>query len=58
MKEKIAKLIDVKTIVTFTVVGAITYGFVVGKVPIEVYAPIVASVIAYFFNKAPTPEVK
>lgn len=62
MKDKIANLIDLKSIITLILIIALTYGFIAKFVSIEVFAPIVASVIAYFFNKAPkTPtdtEVK
>lgn len=54
MKEKFAALIDLKSIVTLVLIGALTYGFIAKFVSIEVFAPVVASVIAYFFNKSPS----
>ena len=51
MKEKIAKLIDVKSIITFAIVAGVTYGFVVGTVNPETYCTFAASIIAYYFTR-------
>lgn len=59
-REQLAKLIDVKTLVTLPLVGATIYGFIAGKIGGEVFIPIVATVLAYFFTKKPAekpPEV-
>lgn len=50
-KTRLAKLIDVKTIVTFTLVGAITHGFIARYVSVEVFVPLVTAVITYFFTR-------
>ncbi len=55
-KDQVAKLIDVKTIITLVTVGALTYGFIAKFVGVEVYVPIVSAVVAYFFNKDKKPE--
>lgn len=47
----IAELIKVKSIITLTIMAAITYGFVVGKVPVELYATYASSIITYYFMK-------
>lgn len=51
MKEKIAKLIDVKSIVTFAIIGGLTYGFVAGKIQPETYAAFGATIITYYFTR-------
>lgn len=51
MKDKIAKLIDVKTIVTFTVIGVFAYLAVTGKVEAKDFMVIVTAIITYFFAR-------
>lgn len=51
MKNKIADLIDVKSIVTFTVIGVFAYLAVIGKVEPKDFMIIVTSIITYFFAK-------
>lgn len=51
IKDKIAALIDLKSIVTLELVTATTYGFIVKIVPIEVYIALVTAVITYYFTK-------
>jgi len=50
MKE-LLKLIDVKTIVTFTVVGVYAYLAIIGKIPVDNVQVITATIIAFFFAK-------
>ena len=53
MKEKLCKLIDVKSIVTFAVIGTLC-GLAIRQnvtIPTEVFAAVVSSVITYFFTK-------
>lgn len=53
MKEKFTKLVDVKSIVTFAVIGTLC-GLAVRQnvaIPTEVFAAVVSSVITYFFTK-------
>lgn len=47
----IAELFKVKSLITLTMVAAITYGFVKKFVPVELYASYVASIITYYFMK-------
>lgn len=49
--ENFAKLINVKTVLSFTVVGALTSGFLQGSVPVEVYAPLATAIVTYFFTR-------
>lgn len=49
MKDKFAKLIDVKTIVTFALVGAII-GFIgAGKLEAKEIIPLVTMAVSFFF---------
>lgn len=51
MKEQFSKLVDLKSIVTLALVGATVYGFIVNRVPIEVFIALVTSVITYYFTR-------
>ncbi len=51
MKEKFAKLIDVKSIVTFVVIGVFAYLAVAGKVEAKDFMVIVTAIITYFFAR-------
>ena len=55
-KERLAKLIDVKTVVTFAVVGVFSYLFVVGKIEPKDFMAVVMMVITFFFAKQSTKE--
>lgn len=50
-KERLAKLIDVKTVVTFAVVGVFAYLSVVGKIEPKDLMAVVMMVITFFFAK-------
>lgn len=49
--KKAVKLLEVKSLISLTVIGALTYGFVKGFVSTELYVPIVMAVVTYFFNR-------
>lgn len=51
ISSKIAKLIDVKSIVTFVVVSGVTYGFITHLVGSETYSAFAGSIIAYYFTR-------
>lgn len=51
MKNKIAKLIDLKTIITISITGCLIYGFVVGKVNAEQFMTIATMVFTFYFSK-------
>lgn len=65
MKERIAKLIDLKSIITMAMTGALIYGFVVNKVTNEQFMTIATMIFTFYFakkdkdedKKAPTEEV-
>jgi len=50
IRDRIAKLIDVKTLVTFTLTGAFTYLSVKGEVEPEVFVAIYTTVIGFYFG--------
>lgn len=47
----IANLFKIKSIISLTVVTALTLAFLNGQVPIEVYAPLATMIMTYFFSK-------
>ncbi len=49
MKEKIAKLIDVKTIVTFVLVGALIGFIITGKLEAKEIVPLTTMSVSFFF---------
>jgi hypothetical protein len=49
MKEKFAKLIDVKTLVTFALVGAMIFFTAVGKIDPEKLASMATMAVSFFF---------
>ncbi len=51
MLAKIAKLIDVKTIVTFSIVGAVIYLAVTGKLEANKVYELCMIVVTFFFVK-------
>ncbi len=55
-KERLAKLIDVKTVVTFAVVGVFAYLSVVGKIEPKDLMAVVMMVITFFFAKQSSKE--
>ena len=56
MKEKIAKLIDLKTIITISMTGALIFGFVVGKITSEQFMTIATMIFTFYFAKKDTTE--
>ena len=56
LKERFARLIDVKTVVTFAVVGVFAYLSVVGKIEPKDLMAVVMMVITFFFAKQSTKE--
>ena len=60
MKAKLAKLIDVKSIVTLVLTGVFAYLAIIAKVSAENYMTIFTVIIAFYFgtqtNKTSTTE--
>ncbi len=50
LKERIAKLIDVKTIVTFALTGAFIYLAVIKSIQPEIFMTIYTMVIGFYFG--------
>lgn len=50
MKEKMAKLIDVKSIVTFSIVGAVIYLGIVGQLSADKMYTLGFMVISFYFG--------
>jgi hypothetical protein len=50
MRERIAKLIDVKSLCTLTLVGVFAYLSVIGRITTEQYMTIFTTVIAFYFG--------
>lgn len=50
MKERLTKLIDVKTIVTFTLTANFTYLSVKGKIEPQIFMTIYTMVIGFYFG--------
>lgn len=51
MKEKIAKLIDLKSIVTIIMTIGLIYGFIVGKIQADQFITLVTMVFMFYFQK-------
>ena len=49
--DNIAALIDVKSILSFSIVYGVLWGFKNDKLPSEVFAAMAGSIVTYFFNK-------
>jgi hypothetical protein len=56
MKEKIAKLIDVKTIVTFALVGAVIGFTAAGKLQPDAVANLALMAVSFFFGVKATEK--
>lgn len=51
MKEKISKLIDLKSIITILITGCLIYGFVVDKINNEQFMTIATMIFTFYFAK-------
>lgn len=49
-KDRLAKLIDVKTIVTFALTAAFVYLAVIGKIQPDIFMTIYTMVIGFYFG--------
>lgn len=50
MLNKIAKLIDVKSLITFDIVGVISYLGVTGQIPAEKFYELALIIISFYFG--------
>ena len=51
MREKIAKLIDLKSIITILITIALIYGFIVNKINAEQFMTIATMIFTFYFAK-------
>ena len=51
MKERIAKLIDLKSIITILITIALIYGFIVEKINAEQFMTIATMIFTFYFAK-------
>ena len=58
MKDKLAKLIDVKTIVTFLIAGVLAYLAIVGQITADQFMVIAVMIFTYFFTKPVTNDIE
>jgi hypothetical protein len=58
MKEKIAKLIDLKTLVTLGMTIGLLVGFFMDKIEAKEFMTITVMVFTYYFSRRTTDDVK
>ena len=51
IKSKLAKLIDLKSIITILMVGGLVVGWFLNKVTSEQFIPLVTTVLTFYFAK-------
>lgn len=51
MKNKLAKLIDLKSIITILITGCLTYGFIASKISNEQFMTIATMIFTFYFAK-------
>ena len=51
IREKFAKLIDLKSIITILMVGGLVVGWFMNKVTSEQFIPLVTTVLTFYFAK-------
>lgn len=56
MKEKIVKLIDLKSIITILMTISLMIGYFMGKIETDVFVPFVSMTFAFYFTKKNTNE--
>ena len=56
MKEKIIKLIDLKSIITILMTISLMIGYFMGKIETDVFVPFVPMTFAFYFTKKNTNE--
>lgn len=57
MKEKLAKLIDLKSIITMLITCCLVYGFAVGKISNEQFMQIAIMIFTFYFAKKDKEEL-
>lgn len=58
IKNKIAKLIDLKSIITLMMVTALVVGWFMGKISSAEFIPLVTMILTFYFAKKDKNEVE
>lgn len=58
IRERIAKLIDLKSIITLLIVGALIYGFVIKVINAEQFMMVATMILTFYFGKKDKNEDK
>lgn len=56
MKEKLIKLIDLKSIITILMTISLMIGYFMGKIETDVFVPFASMTFTFYFTKKPTSE--
>ena len=56
IKEIIAKLIDLKSIIKIFMIGALAYGFIVNKIETSEFIPLGTMILTFYFTKTDKKE--
>lgn len=58
MKQRLAKLIDLKSIVTIMITATLIYGFITNKIDSQDFMLIVAMIFTFYFSKKKDGEIE
>lgn len=58
MKERLSKLIDLKSIITILITISLVAGWFLKMIPTEVFMPIVMMIYTFYFAKKDSTEIK
>lgn len=56
MKQKIAKLVDLKSIITIIITSCLVYGFITNKISNEQFMTIATMIFTFYFAKKEKKE--
>lgn len=58
MRQRLAKLIDLKSIVTIMITATLIYGFITNKIDSQDFMLIVAMIFTFYFSKKKDGEIE
>lgn len=58
MKQRLAKLVDLKSIVTMMITATLIYGFITNKIDSQDFMLIVAMIFTFYFSKKKDGEIE
>ena len=58
MRQRLAKLIDLKSIVTMMITATLIYGFITNKINSQDFMLIVAMIFTFYFSKKKDGEIE